>query len=95
MLHPYYPIWHQPVLQATVMLDICNPGHPDTERFKFLKSVSYQSRSCQENREKRNLRSIRHIAGTDTGGCESAILSSSKCIWSPAIVNYFLLESKK
>jgi hypothetical protein len=63
MLHPYYPIFHQPVLPNITTLAMCNPGYPDTERFKFLKSVSNQSRSCQEDGIKKDLRSVRHIAG--------------------------------
>jgi hypothetical protein len=35
------------------------------------------------------------LLGQMSGRCKSAILSSSINMWSPAIVNYFLLESKK
>jgi hypothetical protein len=76
------------------MFYMCKPGHPDTERFKLLKSVSNQSHSCLED-ERKILRSYWHIAGTDTGGCEFEILSSFTDIWSPAIVNYFLPSGKK
>jgi hypothetical protein len=47
------------------MLIVGNPGYPDTERFKFLKSVSNHSRNCQEDEERKNLRSVRHLAGAD------------------------------
>jgi hypothetical protein len=40
-----------------------NPGYPDTERIKLLKSVSNQSRSWQEDGFNKNLLSVRHIAG--------------------------------
>jgi hypothetical protein len=49
MLHPYYPIYHQPGLQSNYKYCERNPGSPDTELIKLLKSVSNQSRSWQED----------------------------------------------
>jgi hypothetical protein len=73
---------------------VYSPGYPDTERFKFLKSVSIQSRNCQEDERKNTCAAFGILLGQGRIG-KSMINRKPFFPWSPALVNCFSPEGKK